>query len=158
MICPERAIQNFAAFSDKFQMYLDKIKEQEVQVKNYELLMDAEYRKVADEGLRALSLEETTHYQNLVCILKGLEQPISRMETQLQTMEDNLLSAERIKILNWLSSIPYKQHHIQARTDILEGTGGWFLNDDKLLEWRRSSSSSIMWLHGIPGSGKSKLV
>lgn len=49
-------------------------------------------------------------------------------------------------------------HHTQAQKDILSVTCEWLLNDECLLEWRKSSCSSIMWLHGPPGFGKSKLV
>jgi len=41
---------------------------------------------------------------------------------------------------------------------ILTGTGQWLLSDPIFKKWKDDSASSILWLHGIPGSGKSKLV
>ena len=87
-----------------------------------------------------------------------MQQPISRMEQQLRDIKDGLNRTERLDIIQWLSPLPYKTHHEQTRKDILSGTGTWFLQEQQLLEWQVSSSSSIMWLHGAPGSGKSKLV
>ncbi|KAJ9259344.1 hypothetical protein DTO207G8_907 [Paecilomyces variotii] len=40
----------------------------------------------------------------------------------------------------------------------MPGSGEWLLTDPLLTDWKNRSSSSIIWLRGIPGSGKSKLV
>lgn len=64
---------------------------------------------------------------------------------------------ERLKILTWLSNIPYQQHHSQVHDKFQEGTGLWFLHDDVYKEWRDSRESSFLWLHG-PGCGESKLT
>ena len=80
------------------------------------------------------------------------------MEQQLRDIQDGLNRTERLDIIQWLSPLPYKKHHEQTCKDILSGTGTWLLKQQQLLEWQVSSSSSIMWLHGAPGSGKSKLV
>ena len=44
------------------------------------------------------------------------------------------------------------------REDIQSGTGEWLFEKAELKRWKSSSESSVLWLHGIPGSGKSKLV
>ena len=103
-------------------------------------------------------MKEASDYQRLASLLQDLGQPINRMETQLKSIQDSLDNGKRATILNWLSPTPYIMYHTQAQKDILSGTGEWFLNNERLLEWRKSSSSSIMWLHGPPGFGKSKLV
>ena len=84
--------------------------------------------------------------------------PIDRIDQNLQDLGDGLSETERIKILHWLSPLPYEQYHNQARRDVMAGTGEWFVNEEQVLAWRASSSSSIMWLRGIAGSGKSKLM
>jgi len=114
-------------------------------------LLDAEFQ-------RQMSLEEKSRHQQLKNILDDLQKPIDRMQKQISNLHDDLHESERCNILNWLSKQPYIQHHNSAKRNILEGTGAWLLKDDLLLDWQRSSTSSILWLHGIPGSGKTKLV
>ncbi|KAI5838881.1 hypothetical protein DFP73DRAFT_588033 [Morchella snyderi] len=67
-------------------------------------------------------------------------------------------SSQRETILQWLSKIEYKKHHATAKETILDKTGQWLLNKKEFRDWRSSSASSILWLHGIPGAGKTKLV
>ena len=120
--------------------------------------MDAEYQKDAQSDIGSLSLEQKRDNQRLKDLLRDMEKPITRIEERLQIHEDGLQARTRIEILGWLSPIPYMQHHIQAKSDVLPGTGQWLLHDARLLDWQSSRSSSVLWLHGIPGSGKSKLV
>jgi hypothetical protein len=68
---------------------------------------------------------------------------------------------QRKTILTWLSDaekLPYLKHHKENKKEILEGTGQWLLNDEVFKRWKDDSASSLLWLHGIPGSGKSKLT
>ena len=154
----KRIFKDVFAFQNKFQGYLDNIEQQQMQVKKYVDLVDAHQRKNLEKGLETLTLEEKVNFDRLEKTLKVLQRPISRMETQLEDVRDNLRTAKRQEILHWLSPIPYIQHHVQSKKDILPGTGSWFLNEDRLIQWRSSSSSSIIWLRGIAGSGKSKLM
>jgi len=68
------------------------------------------------------------------------------------------LVSKRTEILQWISSEPYLDHHNQMKDDVLLGTGEWLLSHPVFRKWKKESVSSILWLHGIPGSGKSKLV
>jgi hypothetical protein len=114
-------------------------------------LLDAEFQ-------RQMSSEEKSRHQQLRNILDDLQKPIDRMQKQISDLHDGLQENERCNILDWLSKQPYIQHHNSAKRNIMEGTGAWLLKDDLLLDWQRSSTSSILWLHGIPGSGKTKLM
>ena len=154
----ERTFKSMFDFRDRFQGCLDKIEKQQLLVKKYADLVDTRQRQNLEEGLEKMTLEEKARFDRLHQILEDLQKPISRIEGQLEYIHDSLNNAHRQEILEWLSSIPYLQHHVQSKMDILEGTGSWFLNDDRLMEWRSSSLSSIIWLRGIAGSGKSKLM
>ena len=145
-------------FNSKFSHCLDVIKKQEEKVKEYIHLVEAEHRGDVELTLDNLSLEEEKNFNSLKAILQDLQQPINRMERDLQTLHDGFTEAGRREVLRWISPIPYIGHHNQAKSDVLPGTGAWFLKDEKVLSWLRSSSSSMMWLHGIAGSGKSKLM
>ena len=65
---------------------------------------------------------------------------------------------DRTAILRWLSNIPYQDHQTAARKEVQEGTGGWFLQDDVYGAWKASDETSLLWLRGPPGCGKSKLM
>jgi hypothetical protein len=69
-----------------------------------------------------------------------------------------LAGAKRAQILRWLSSEPYIKHHEETKKDALPGTGQWLLSDMVFHTWKNGSESSLLWLHGMIGSGKSKLV
>ncbi|TVY26062.1 Vegetative incompatibility protein HET-E-1 [Lachnellula hyalina] len=69
--------------------------------------------------------------------------------------------SKRQKILKWMSDIekiPYLKHHKENKRQMLSGTGHWLLEDRTFKDWKDDSASSLLWLHGIPGSGKSKLT
>lgn len=154
----ERAVQSVSQSSEKIQNRLERIRQLQKRVEEHSILVRTEYQTRATNNLEALSLTEEINHQKLSRLLDDLQRPIDRMESRLREWQDNLQADKRIEILNWLSTIPYRKHHIEAHKKILQGTGGWFLDDDRMLQWRRSSLSSILWLHGIPGSGKTKLT
>ena len=69
-----------------------------------------------------------------------------------------LSEAERIAILEWFSIIPYQGHHDLASEDRVAGTGQWLFQRKEFRHWQEFEKSEILWLHGIPGAGKTKLV
>jgi len=81
-------------------------------------------------------------------ILIQLREPILRIDSQVRKLCDRLDDLERSEILTWLSSIPYRKNHLTARQGRTDGTGTWLLEHPRYLEWRRSSTSMILWLQG----------
>jgi len=57
-----------------------------------------------------------------------------------------------------VEKVPYLKHHKESKRQMLAGTGNWLLEDSTFRKWVDDSASSLLWLHGIPGSGKSKLT
>jgi hypothetical protein len=80
------------------------------------------------------------------------------MASRLSDLHDGLEREDRNKILQWISTTPYSLHHQAVRKDRLLDSGDWMLRNARFKEWMESSSSATLWLHGIPGSGKSKLA
>jgi hypothetical protein len=68
--------------------------------------------------------------------------------SQVAALSDRLDENKRLKILLWVSNIPYKDSHFIAREGRVDGTGEWLFTHQRYVEWRRSSSSAILWLHG----------
>ncbi|KAI9164189.1 Ankyrin repeat domain-containing protein [Paramyrothecium foliicola] len=86
-----------------------------------------------------------------------LETSIIRLVDQGTRIEKALDEEKYLKILRWLSSSPYKRHHAAHSDTRMPGSGSWLMERAEWKQWRNSSSSSLLLLHGIPGSGKSKL-
>ncbi|KAI9856843.1 MAG: hypothetical protein M1824_005216 [Vezdaea acicularis] len=109
------------------------------------------YARAASGGLKK-------RQDTLLKIISDLTSPINRSATQLSELHDHLKEDERQAILNWMSTVPHQSHHRAIGKGFLEGSGKWLQRKDEYIEWRKASTSSILWLHGIPGSGKSRMV
>ncbi|KAF4458312.1 hypothetical protein FALBO_14955 [Fusarium albosuccineum] len=105
-------------------------------------------------GLR----EQLESHAELKRMLKDFDAPVHRWGKALHAVTDQLHGERRIRIVRWISSEPHGQYHIQANSEVLEGTGEWLVHDPTFIRWKNESASSILWLYGIPGSGKSKLT
>ncbi|KAJ4304648.1 hypothetical protein N0V90_000174 [Kalmusia sp. IMI 367209] len=107
-----------------------------------------------------LSMQHTqqAQHQALERLVNLLEQPVLRTAETIAHFKTILESNERKDIGQWLSSSNHREHHNRAYRDVLSGTGQWIFQRDEYKEWQDSSSSSILWIHGIPGCGKTKLL
>lgn len=147
------------------------IKRHQKEVDHWVDLLNTELVTRIDQNLQTLSLAQRRRQVLLEQALKDLRGPIYRIEKQTQQTQDGvsqlqveisqihhgLQENERQEILKWLSTEPYIAHHDEIHRKVIKDTGLWLLDHPRFLEWQRSSSSSILWLHGIPGSGKSCL-
>ncbi|KAF1972363.1 HET-domain-containing protein, partial [Bimuria novae-zelandiae CBS 107.79] len=61
------------------------------------------------------------------------------------------------KIRRWLSAPDPSTNYYKALKQLQNDTGLWFLEGNQYAEWKTSTSSSL-WLHGIPGCGKTILT
>ncbi|CAH0045340.1 unnamed protein product [Clonostachys solani] len=91
-------------------------------------------------------------------IRESFDAPMQRWDGALHAISDQLEGEQRKKILQRMSAEPYIQHHKQTKSEVLKGTGNWLLENPSFLKWKNESASSILWIRGIPGSGKSKLM
>ncbi|KIV87711.1 hypothetical protein PV11_03240 [Exophiala sideris] len=72
---------------------------------------------------------------------------------------DHSTDDEKQAALQWLfpaglEQVLTQEYNLKLRQP---GTWSWFLNEDKYQEWKISARSKL-WLHGIPGAGKTILV
>lgn len=56
-------------------------------------------------------------------------------------------------VLEWLSSVNAIDSHYAARAKHEPGTGDWLLVCEDFSLWL-AGTNELLWLHGIPGSGK----
>ena len=127
--------------------YLDIIRKKQASVDAFVHLIEVEHIK-----------ESNSRSQHLETLLLQLQQPILRSAVQLSELHDHLKQSERLTLLNWLSKVPYKTIHKSIGKDVLSESGEWILQNAQFADWNRCSASSTLFLHGIPGSGKTKLM
>lgn len=87
--------------------------------------------------------------ERLEQLLVDLQEPILRTDARVAAIEIRLNESERIEMLNWISHIQYEKNHHTACEGRTPGTGQWLLVHSRYQTWRESSSSKILWLHGI---------
>lgn len=97
---------------------------------------------------RRSQASSTEQIQELKGFLKDMQAPILRTDFGVATLCQKLERSERQKILEWISGIPYRENHDFARRGRTSGTGEWLLRNKRYREWRASSASMILWLHG----------
>ncbi|KAF3083526.1 hypothetical protein TWF102_010519 [Orbilia oligospora] len=82
------------------------------------------------------------------------------MRTNVQNTSDGVkLITSRMKnaeISRWLSAPDPSINYYKALGRRHEGSGSWFLESKQFVEWK-TQRSSFLWLHGIPGCGKTIL-
>ena len=151
--------------------YLDKIAVNDRNVQEMTRVVDAEQAQLSRAQQSPVSgkidslggeietlqigLREST--SKLETVLASFQDPLVRTVDRISTLAESLVSGriesqmeeERIEILKWLSNVQYKKHHQTISKGLLEGTGSWLLEKPQCLEWRNSSVSSVLWLHGI---------
>ncbi|KAK4225942.1 hypothetical protein QBC38DRAFT_529985 [Podospora fimiseda] len=110
------------------------------------------------ETVKQVDREVTAGFESLSAALKNLEAPISRTTISLSNIQDHLDRKTRARILKSISAMPYSIHHKNVGKDRLDGSGQWLLERPEYKSWRNDSCSSVLWLHGIPGSGKTNLA
>lgn len=57
--------------------------------------------------------------------------------------------SERRDVIRWMSTVPHNSHHRAIGKGFMIGSEQWLLQENDFDEWRKSSVSSILWLHGI---------
>ena len=116
------------------------------------------YMNLSTQNLAPSEMEFQEQNDRLLQLMNNLNQPLSRVADRVAILHDNLAQEERLSIFRWLSTIPYTQHHQNMRQNRLHDSGTWLLEHPDFQKWFVASHSSILWVHGSPGSGKSKLM
>ncbi|KAI4594346.1 hypothetical protein KJ359_008370 [Pestalotiopsis sp. 9143b] len=104
---------------------------------------EAELLKIA-----GLSDTEKLHY---------LEASVTRLVDQASIYQKKLDETKHLELLRWLSSSPFTRHHEAISESRMPRSAAWLLGHSEYKTWHNSSSSAILLLHGIQGSGKSNI-
>ncbi|KAM0428831.1 hypothetical protein ACHAPT_006631 [Fusarium lateritium] len=84
--------------------------------------------------------------------------PTKRTIQKPNTFNDHLGVEERNQVFDWLSSLRYASHHLTEAKGRLRDSGEWLFQRSEFLSWTNSSISGTLWVHGMPGCGKTKLA
>ncbi|KAI0903784.1 ankyrin repeat-containing domain protein [Ustulina deusta] len=76
--------------------------------------------------------------------------------TQSRKTEDRYLKEKRGALLRWFKTSNPEQNHLTSRESHEPGTGQWIFENAAFKTWV-NDSGSLLWLHGIPGAGKTIL-
>ena len=144
--------------ADTVQARLELIIKEEMVVDKLANIVHAEMTSALTKNITSLQDNNTRKFDDLEKLMKAFDEPLVRTVGTLQDLQDHLKAEERRGLLAWLSRIPCRDHHEVIYREVLSNTGLWLLEKADFVEWQSSSSSSLFWLHGIPGAGKSTLT
>ncbi|KAK2786337.1 hypothetical protein FQN53_006705 [Emmonsiellopsis sp. PD_33] len=111
-----------------------------------ELLYDVDCQEL-QQTLRACDLEN---------ISEQLTEISSNTKAISATIESMQKDSESERIRGWLNPPDPSTNLNEARKKRLNGTGSWLLETELFRQWK-SGSRQYLWLHGIPGCGKTVL-
>lgn len=121
-------------------------------------IIQAERATHINSAITTLDEKNQQSFQSLEALLQLLTAPVLRLSDPLTLLQDTLQDEERRKFLLWLSGYNYRQYHESSYKEVVPNTCQWIFSKTEYQEWQRSSVSSILWIHGIPGCGKTKLT
>jgi ankyrin repeat domain-containing protein 50 len=88
---------------------------------------------------------------------EGREKAFQRLDSKIKkSIEQPAEDENAIKIIKWLAPPDPFINYEKALKQRQIGTGLWLLQSQRYTEWK-SGRSQFLWLHGIPGCGKSIL-
>ncbi|KAF8419355.1 hypothetical protein EV426DRAFT_538792, partial [Tirmania nivea] len=99
-----------------------------------------------------------TGFERLQKLLGDVHLTVLPFGPRLDTIQKNLDRARKSEILQWISEIPYTEHHTRISESRLDGTTDWLLQREEYRNWRATSASKLLLLRGIPGAGKTYIA
>ncbi|UKZ80833.1 hypothetical protein TrVFT333_008598 [Trichoderma virens FT-333] len=91
-------------------------------------------------------------------LLLKLHNSIDQIDDKIRHLFDEMESQQMLEALDYFSDVKFGEQHqkkVEMRTP---GTGMWLLANSKFKEWEQADGSSILWLQGTVGMGKSFLA
>ncbi|KAI0474545.1 hypothetical protein F4859DRAFT_514397 [Xylaria cf. heliscus] len=111
--------------------------------------------RAADDCERHCNLLNRSNVDSLLKLKDSFREII---QDQIKMVLDQMNDEDQIKMLEWISPIPYGRHHNRVKEARTSDTCEWLLENDRFRQWEDASSSTILWLQGSPGAGKTFLT
>ncbi|EHK47119.1 hypothetical protein TRIATDRAFT_317064 [Trichoderma atroviride IMI 206040] len=106
---------------------------------------------MAAQGCGAVASQE---HQKL---LQALDEPLRNVEDTVKKLLEKIEDGTLQQALDYISTIPIGEHQLEKQEARTPETCEWLLSHSIFLEWK-DSRSSILWLQGNVGAGKSFLT
>ncbi|KAH8586783.1 C2H2 domain-containing protein [Bisporella sp. PMI_857] len=122
------------------------------------------HRQLIVEQAELLHFEESqSNSQAVLAHIKQYEQDRLEKWEQLKKQEQNEKDRKYLAILDWFSAAQSTTADHETFREIrtpYAGSGSWILKHEKIQNWKEMDTpvSSIMWMNGIPGAGKTILA
>ncbi|KAK2765812.1 pfs domain-containing protein [Colletotrichum kahawae] len=108
---------------------------------------------LAKELLEVIDGDDVEGASRVDEIMEKLCEDVSQIRSTTKDMQQDLHFQD---VMKWLSPPDPSTNDNKALQQRHEGTGQWFLDSQEYSNWKTTQKSSL-WLHGIPGCGKTIL-
>ncbi|KAL2010914.1 hypothetical protein VTN00DRAFT_3632 [Thermoascus crustaceus] len=120
--------------------------------------LDAEVEKLARISDAQVQLQIQDGVHKTRTILEFIQSPLSRVVDASTIYAKTVEEQQFQELLTWMSPVPYSQHHATHSESRLPESTKWLFKHPQYIDWNELSTSLILLLHGIPGSGKTRLA
>jgi hypothetical protein len=155
-----------AAFQDRLasipRRVLDDIKQYEDEVVKMQGFAD---REITDTHFQYLTEASNANSERLRKISLDLRQYFLKAQefdtktvSYIESISTSLETTRKDTILAWISTIAYRNVHNSRDRKAMDGTGQWLVLHPEYVKWRASKQTSVFWLYGMMGCGKSCLT
>ncbi|KAH8727996.1 ankyrin repeat-containing domain protein [Phaeosphaeriaceae sp. PMI808] len=128
--------------------YSDSHKNKEWQ--GYAAMAAAAYAK---DLLRRIAPNKVEAERKISDVLSSVERDLNEMRVAIKSTSSAIKQG---KVDSWLSPPDPSANYNKALQQRQKGSGLWFLQTDTFAKWNKRQNS-FLWLHGIPGCGKTIL-
>ncbi|KAJ2897091.1 hypothetical protein MKZ38_005001 [Zalerion maritima] len=110
--------------------------------------------------LSVLSLNVQTRQESLPFAYRKILFCLGDMDdlVRLLVAIDQKNAEEREAILDWLSTLDFRERQENAFQKHHKGTGRWMLDTKEFRHWFNGKENSSLWCPGIPGAGKTVII
>lgn len=108
-------------------------------------------RSVIESGL---AIDTAASIREIQKTTRELRERVLDFNRSVKIPDDQRLQV----MLEWLDAPDLSARHNMVRKGRTEGTGAWLLQGAEFEGWRDSGEMGVLWMHGIPGCGKSVLT
>lgn len=91
-------------------------------------------------------------------LLLNLHDSVDQIDDRMRQLFDKMEIREMLEALDYFSDVKFGEQHQKKVESRTPGTGMWLLAHSKFKKWEQTDESSILWLQGAVGMGKSFLA